>query len=32
MGEEFFIAEAKRVGIQYLGDFLTNVPGTPPAE
>lgn len=29
---EFFLGEATRVGIQYLGDFLTNVPGTPPAD
>lgn len=28
----FFLAEAKRVGVQYLGDFLVSVPGTPPAD
>ena len=29
---EFFLSEAKRVGVQYLGDFLSAVPGTPPAD
>lgn len=29
---EFFIAEARRLGVQYLGEFLANVPGTPPAD
>lgn len=29
---EFFIAEAKRLSINYLGEFLLTVPGTPPAE
>lgn len=28
----FFIGEAKRVGVQYLGDFLSTVPGTPPSD
>jgi AcrR family transcriptional regulator len=27
----YFISEAKRVAIEYLGDFLTTVPGTPRA-
>jgi len=27
---EFFIAEAKRLSINYLGEFLLTVPGTPP--
>lgn len=27
---DFFVGEAKRVGVQYLGDFLLTVPGTPP--
>jgi AcrR family transcriptional regulator len=29
---EFFLGEAKRIGVQYLGDFLLTVPGTPPAD
>lgn len=29
---DFFIAEAKRLGVQYLGEFLLTVPGTPPAD
>ncbi len=27
---EFFIAEAKRLSVRYLGEFLLTVPGTPP--
>jgi len=29
---DFFIGEAKRLGVQYLGEFLLTVPGTPPAD
>ena len=29
---EFFIEEAKRLGVQYLGEFLLTVPGTPPSD
>jgi len=29
---DFFIAEARRLGVQYLGEFLATVPGTPPAD
>ena len=29
---EFFLDEATRVAVQYLGDFLSTVPGTPPAD
>lgn len=30
--KEFFIGEARRLAVQYLGEFLLNVPGTPPPE
>lgn len=29
---DFFLSEAKRLAVQYLGDFLSTVPGIPPAE
>ena len=29
---EFFVAEAKRLSINYLGEFLLTVPGTPPQQ
>jgi len=28
--KEFFLGEAKRISVQYLGEFLETVPGTPP--
>lgn len=28
--KEFFLGEAKRLAVQYLGEFLATVPGTPP--